>query len=545
MLFRALLMLAVCQQISAQSVGDGVSKSTYSTSDPVAAWNWMNKYLKSSSGDELVCTPSDECTDNVCDCAASGSTPEWKIQQGRVFLLASGSTCSACSSHAGCGFGLHHVNVSNHLTTGGLSTAEVETYFTTKLADMDTRYDSFLDYNVVLSTSELSYLKKTFAADGVKTHTGTWSSGSLETSYTSLLVHVPNTQMVIEFVQEGTFPVADGESAPTQMEQRVSDRALASIDATSTVFAALAVNRAASEYAISKIEDFYTGMGATVSLSSTGLGATGTTTTKKCILWPGATTEVCYTNRADTETKGDWKVCNFEDSLNTVHNNLMLDNPMCGQDKWEDNHYAIDSRTVSTSKIASYIDSAKPYHYCEATGSSTSLHYVWDPTGWGIQLDISPGSAPSDCSSRRAGNSRRLLQPGKGGGGGGGGGGTSNPACTASTECATPSPTAITSACSGVSPTPTPPSPTPPSPTPPSPTPPSPTPDTGSGKSSWVSDHWYILAIAGVVVVLGGAGIYYWKRGEMAVAGGTQSRATGILDDQVQGQRYSKMENNA
>ena len=54
---------------------------------------------------------------------------------------------------------------------------------------MDTRYDAFLDYNVVLSTTELAHYKSTFKTDGVKTHTGTWST-SKGVQYTSLLVQV-------------------------------------------------------------------------------------------------------------------------------------------------------------------------------------------------------------------------------------------------------------------------------------------------------------------------------------------------------------------
>ena len=36
----------------------------------------------------------------------------------------------------------------------------------------------------------------------------------------------------------------------------------------------------------------------------------------------------------------------------------------------KDNHYAIDSRGADTSGIVSYINSAKPYHYCEVDGTS-------------------------------------------------------------------------------------------------------------------------------------------------------------------------------
>merc|ERR1711924_227346 len=122
---------------------------------------------------------------------------------------------------------------------------------------------------------------------------------------------------------------------------------------------------------------------------------------KKCFLWSGATVEICFTQRPDNATAGDWKVVDFEDMLNTVHGNIVKGYPFCGMDKWEDNHYAIDSRTMDTSDIISYINKENPFHYCETSlpWSSTSLHYVWDPTGWGIQLDLSFTTVPDDCAS--------------------------------------------------------------------------------------------------------------------------------------------------
>lgn len=124
---------------------------------------------------------------------ASGSTPEWYIQQGRVYLTRAGG---GGGGHAGDGFGLHLVNVSNHLTTGGLSTAEVEAYFNSKLKDIATRYDSFLDYNIALSTTAdgLASYKAAFKSDGVAYLAGTWSSSN-GTTYTSIIVQVPNTQV--------------------------------------------------------------------------------------------------------------------------------------------------------------------------------------------------------------------------------------------------------------------------------------------------------------------------------------------------------------
>ena len=94
--------------------------------------------------------------------------------------------------------------------------------------------------------------------------------------------------------------------------------------------------------------------------------------------------------------------------------------PLCGVDKWEDNHYAIDSQTADTAKIVKYIDAKKVIHYCS---SQRGLHYAFDPTGWGIQLDLGFTAQPSDCSSSSSAAASSFLRgmPTTGG--------TFNPAC--------------------------------------------------------------------------------------------------------------------
>merc|ERR1712167_536005 len=67
---------------------------------------------------------------------------------------------------------------------------------------------------------------------------------------------------------------------------------------------------------------------------------------------------------ADTETSTSFKVGDFEDMLNNVHSTIIDGHSWCPMDRWFDNHYAIDSRSVDNSKILSYINSKKPFHTC-------------------------------------------------------------------------------------------------------------------------------------------------------------------------------------
>merc|ERR1712232_152194 len=212
-----------------------------------------------------------------------------------------------------------------------------------------------------------------------------------------------------------------------KLEQRVPDSALetqntrlsshdSSNSSVGSYIVSLVVNRAVSAKALSKLEDFYvTGMGTKKTYDATENGAT-----KKCFLWSGASVNICFTNREDSATAGDWKVGDFEDMLNSVHSTLLKDHPFCPMDRWEDNHYAIDSQKTDNQKILKYVNENNPPHRCEANGpTGAGMHYIFDPTGWGIQLDTGMGS-PSDCKSGEP--AARRLQPG------------GNPACTTDTS---------------------------------------------------------------------------------------------------------------
>jgi len=409
----------------------------------------MSKYFP-------VQSPGDECAGDVCDCSASSTHAAWKITQGRVYTTREIS--SSGGPPPGNGFGLHLVDVPAHLTTGGFTTEEVEAEFTSKMGNM-TKFDSFMDFNAVLATTGLEGYRSAFKAGGEKYLAGTWTD-STGNDYTSIIIQVPRSQLILELVQRISLAYDDDESQPVKLEQRVHDSALAAHEQrlssnapstfvrTGSYIIMLGINHAASAQAMAKLEDFYvTGMG-----TKKTHDATENSVTKKCFLWPGATGHICFTSRPDSETAGDWKVGDFEDMLNTVHSKLLKDHPFCPVDKWFDNHYAIDSQSADSPAILKYVNEENPYHICSSGGPMGSgLTTVFDPTGWGIQLDLQLGT-PSDCKSTEMLSNYSLpLQ-----------GGHYNPACTTDTsKCP-----------SGIAPSPSPPMP----PSPPSPSPPSPSP---------------------------------------------------------------------
>jgi len=403
---------AVVVVTMADRPGSGISKITHAASQPIAGKQFMYKYFN-------VATPNDECANDVCTCTDAPT-----IEQGRVYAV---EQSSSFDPGPGAGFGLHLVSVPGHSTSGGLTVETVEGHFNEKLADM-TSFDSFMDFNAVFATSSLSSYKSAFDKDGVKYFMGTWSDSS-NNQYTSIIVQVPGSQLLLELVQKTTLSWDNG-TALAQMEQRVPDSVLAEqdttlsgeavADTTADYIVALVVNRAVSSKAMSELEDFYvTGMGTTMSLESTENGAT-----KKCFLWPGATVHNCFTNRADSETSTSFTVGDLEDSLNSAHKKIIDGHPWCPMDRWFDNHYAIDSNSVSSTKVVNYINSKNPYHTCGTSPMGGSgLTAIFDPSGLGIQMDTRT-SLPNDCNTFE-GVPSFLTATVEGGG---------NPACTVDTS---------------------------------------------------------------------------------------------------------------
>jgi hypothetical protein len=99
----------------------------------------------------------------------------------------------------------------------------VESKFAEKLGDMS-KFDSFMDFNFVFATSSLQSYKSAFDRDGVKYLVGSWSNSAAQ-QYSSLLVQVPGSQLILELVQKTSLELAAGEVS-VQMEQRVPDSIL-------------------------------------------------------------------------------------------------------------------------------------------------------------------------------------------------------------------------------------------------------------------------------------------------------------------------------
>merc|ERR1711998_623128 len=107
--------------------------------------------------------------------------------------------------------GLHLVSVPGHKTTGGDTVESVGSKFADKLGDMSA-FDSFMDFNVVFATSSLQSYKSAFDRDGVKYLAGSWSD-SKNSEYSSILVQVPGSQLILELVQKTSLTLIEGQSS--------------------------------------------------------------------------------------------------------------------------------------------------------------------------------------------------------------------------------------------------------------------------------------------------------------------------------------------
>jgi hypothetical protein len=386
------------------TMGSGIAKTTYSGSQAIEGVNFNEKYLPVYNSD-------DSCEDNICDCTIDDV--DYIVEQGRCQLNIDTSTTSTGPPNEG--FGLHLVNCSTNGQPGGMTTAEVEAEFATKLGDMST-FDSFMDYNAALLTSDLDSYVTTFDSDGINYMPIEFLDQ--DETYYGMMYLVPDSHMILEVVQQNStttskiashpklvkfneprVPHATLKRAGAEIKERLAARKDTS---TGDIMVALTVGRAASD--MDAIDEFYTnGMQTTTTLSYQD-----DSVVKRCYLWEkqGATVDVCFSKRDDNATSTDFKVADFENMLKTVHANVIAgkDTASYGcNNKWMDNHYAIDSVGSGFDYIVEYLDATEGFYvYCDVAG----FHYMTDPTGWGIQVDMQFTTQPQACSSRR-----RRLQP--------------------------------------------------------------------------------------------------------------------------------------
>lgn len=286
-------------------------------------------------------------------------------------------------------------DIPGHSTEGGKTVEEIEKIFDEKVGDMKS-FDWFMDYNIGLFTSNLDAYVEKMDGLGILHLDASWKHSS-GTGY-SVFVHVPHTQMIVEL-----FGLTSKTLEQTiTLEQRMSDTRISMVSAsppTGMILTAVSVSRAISAENFADLEDFYTtGVGATVTYSKDD-----TDMHSVCYQWPGTHGDVCFRQRKESTTSASYTPKQFEDML-AASKEALLQNPNCGMYRWEDNHYAIDlgMQGGSFDNLLTYVKSKGLKYLCGGggpSGMSGGAHYVYDQTGWGIQLDGSMSVSMPGCSS--------------------------------------------------------------------------------------------------------------------------------------------------
>merc|ERR1712216_139713 len=157
-MIRTLLLAMLIAFAMAQGGGNGVSKSTWGSSDPLKCGKFIEKYTTATTTHSM-------CKDNhFCECAT----------QGRYEI----------DHHDYGPFGIHTINCTHH-PYGEHSLADVEHMIQLEWGNF-TEYHPFMDYNLQLYTSDLDSYLEEFTKDGVPFTAIKWESDD-EKMYYSLL----------------------------------------------------------------------------------------------------------------------------------------------------------------------------------------------------------------------------------------------------------------------------------------------------------------------------------------------------------------------
>jgi hypothetical protein len=140
-------------------MGDGISKSTWGSSDPIKCASFIKKYLPAKAA-------PDDCKNGKCECATQG---RFQLENGTIFG----------------GFGIHTINCTHH-PYGEHSLSDVEEMIAAEWGDFS-EYHPFMDYNLQLYTPDLDEYIKKFNDDSVKFTALKWTSDDAETYYSVLV----------------------------------------------------------------------------------------------------------------------------------------------------------------------------------------------------------------------------------------------------------------------------------------------------------------------------------------------------------------------
>ena len=400
-------------------MGNGFSKQTWSVNDPSIAFKFFQKYLPSEDA-------QDSCEDNTCSCGT----------QGRVTITIDSSISSLSTINVefmkkekfsavkkqmrnrkllnpfsypphppprppppppgpqpapgGGGYGIHSVNCSARPYGNGMSPADVEAIFDKKLSSQVSTVktiDAFYDYSQFFWVDDLDALLDQFKKDQVPYLGVQWGD------YFSVIVQIPNTMVVFEFVSNKSSTLASSSSNVIQSNQ---ERVYIQQTSSFANFQPITISRSTSN--LEAVENHYINLFGATKIYSKEYDD-GTKVARFKMSESEDDVFLQFTQRPEGATSNDFTVKDFENLLNDAHA-ATVKSYYCGFSKWFDNHYAYDGHNgLQLDTYVENLDKTDTIYrlWAGAGGPNVYALYVVDPTGWSCQFNGQfTGTIPSN-----------------------------------------------------------------------------------------------------------------------------------------------------
>lgn len=252
-------------------------------------------------------------------------------------------------------------------------------------------------------------------AYGSKWFAATWDmereNGLITLKGYSVFIQVAKSQLVVELMSFNSGRLEEYSQFLHVLEPRMTQERVNMFlgqEYHSDVVIA-SVSRAVSDMTVmSEVERFYIeGVGANKTMSIDNFEAHQSSLFKRCFQWPLSAADVCFTTYVSESdevsmTNGSFTPVHFEEILHASHEHWLRGAPACANDKWVDNHYAVDlgskedSLFYDVNPLLRYVLKEGTVYTCGGGPhgqAARGAHYVIDPTGWGVQLDVEDGDA--------------------------------------------------------------------------------------------------------------------------------------------------------
>merc|ERR1712187_847394 len=205
-------------------------------------------------------------------------------------------------------------------------------------------------------------------------HSGSWSNST--GTYYSVMIHVPNTQVVIEIWSDSCSSC--GSYVFEEVRQDTSKLLLKS-SASSVEFYATQVSRAVDDLTV--IIDFYK---QTFGLSPKNRTQTLSDGSEYVDFNFGTDVDIRYMKRTGQtgDTTTDW----VQNLLVTTWKHYMTGITACWP-VWGDNHYAYDGAYQTSSVLSGANKTTFGLYYKPVSAGQAIQAYLLEPSGWQIQLD--------------------------------------------------------------------------------------------------------------------------------------------------------------